>query len=285
MLVRALGRRRPRPHGRASPRSRPPPIGLGIVEQAIVFDTGRDLYVFPVLFAIIVVAGRLLEPHGPAAAGSTTTSVSTWQAAREVRPIPTELRRSPEVRAVALRRVRRRSLVDRVRPDAAALALGRASCDRHGHRDRRHRRGLAGAAHRLGGPREPRSDGVRRRSVGRSAAWVTQTRQLGPRARAPGRRGWLGALVAVVVGHPGGPRRRAHAGRHHPRARAGHPLLAAQPRVLRLGARGAASTTDPTLFGRIPIESEQSSTSSRSASSPSPSRLPTGSDAAGPAGC
>ena len=46
-------------------------IGLGIVEQAIVFDTGRDLYVFPVLFVIIVV-GLLLEPEAARAAGSTT---------------------------------------------------------------------------------------------------------------------------------------------------------------------------------------------------------------------
>ena len=71
-------------------------IGLGIVEQAIVFDTGRDLYVFPVLF-LIVVAGLLLEPRGK---GSRVDdqAVSSWQAAREVRPIPTELRSIPAVR-------------------------------------------------------------------------------------------------------------------------------------------------------------------------------------------
>lgn len=71
-------------------------IGLGVVEQAIVFDTGRDLYVFPVLFVIVVV-GLLLEPRGT---GNRVDdqAVSSWQAAREVRPIPTELRSIPVVR-------------------------------------------------------------------------------------------------------------------------------------------------------------------------------------------
>ena len=71
-------------------------IGLGIVEQAIVYNTGRDLYVFPVLFVIIAV-GLLLEPRGK---GSRVDdqAVSSWQAAREVRPIPTELRSIPAVR-------------------------------------------------------------------------------------------------------------------------------------------------------------------------------------------
>ena len=65
-------------------------IGLGIVEQSIVFHTGRDLYVFPVLF-VIVVLGLLAERRS----GTTRVeqqAVSSWQAAREVRPIPTELR-------------------------------------------------------------------------------------------------------------------------------------------------------------------------------------------------
>jgi branched-chain amino acid transport system permease protein len=71
-------------------------VGLGIVEQAIVFHTGRDLYVFPVLFVIVVV-GLLLERR---AGGSRVEdqAVSSWQAAREVRPIPTELRSIPAVR-------------------------------------------------------------------------------------------------------------------------------------------------------------------------------------------
>ena len=64
-----------------------------------MFDTGRDLYVFPVLFVIVVV-GLLLEPRGT---GSRVDdqAVSSWQAAREVRPIPTELRSIPAVRWAA----------------------------------------------------------------------------------------------------------------------------------------------------------------------------------------
>ncbi|MGH8977307.1 MAG: ABC transporter permease, partial [Acidimicrobiia bacterium] len=65
-------------------------VGIGIVEQAILFDTGRDLYVFPVLFVIIVVGLMLNRKR----TGSRVDdqAVSSWQAAREVRPIPTELR-------------------------------------------------------------------------------------------------------------------------------------------------------------------------------------------------
>ena len=71
-------------------------IGLGIVEQAIVFETGRDLYVFPVLF-VILVAGLLLQRRS-GTSRVDDQAVSSWQAAREVRPVPTELRHIPAVR-------------------------------------------------------------------------------------------------------------------------------------------------------------------------------------------
>jgi branched-chain amino acid transport system permease protein len=71
-------------------------IGLGVVEQAIVFDTGRDLYVFPILFVIIVV-GLMLDRRRRRSR-IDEQAVSSWQAAREVRPIPTELRSLPVVR-------------------------------------------------------------------------------------------------------------------------------------------------------------------------------------------
>lgn len=75
-------------------------VGLGIVEQSIVYSTGRDVYVFPVLFAIIVVAiGLNRRQRGSRVADDI---VSTWQAVREIRPIPPELRRVPEVRAVRI---------------------------------------------------------------------------------------------------------------------------------------------------------------------------------------
>lgn len=73
-------------------------IGLGIVEQSIVYSTGRDIYVFPVIFAIIVVAMAINRRQR----GNRVDDdiVSTWQAVREIRPVPAELRRVPEVRAV-----------------------------------------------------------------------------------------------------------------------------------------------------------------------------------------
>lgn len=75
-------------------------IGLGIVEQSIVYSTGRDIYVFPVIFAIIVVALALNRRRR----GNRVEDdiVSTWQAVREVRLIPSELRAVPEVRAVRI---------------------------------------------------------------------------------------------------------------------------------------------------------------------------------------
>lgn len=73
-------------------------IGLGIVEQSIVYSTGRDIYVFPVIFGIIVVALALnRRERGNRLADEI---VSTWQAVREIRPVPPELRSLTEVRAV-----------------------------------------------------------------------------------------------------------------------------------------------------------------------------------------
>jgi branched-chain amino acid transport system permease protein len=71
-------------------------LGLGVVEQAIVYDTGRDLYIFPVIFVIIVVAVALNRRQR----GNRVNDdiVSTWQAVREIRPVPSELSRVPEVR-------------------------------------------------------------------------------------------------------------------------------------------------------------------------------------------
>jgi branched-chain amino acid transport system permease protein len=70
-------------------------IGIGIVDQAIVYDTGRDLYVYPVMFVIVVVALALERIRR----GSRVEqqAVSSWEAAREMRRIPTELRTLPEV--------------------------------------------------------------------------------------------------------------------------------------------------------------------------------------------
>jgi branched-chain amino acid transport system permease protein len=75
-------------------------IGLGIIEQSIVYDTGRDIYVFPVLFVIIVIAVALnRRQRGSRVADDI---VSSWQAVREIRPIPPQLRGLPEVRIVRI---------------------------------------------------------------------------------------------------------------------------------------------------------------------------------------
>ena len=75
-------------------------IGLGIVEQSIVYDTGRDIYVFPVVFAII--AAALFLNRRQRGNRVEDDMVSTWQAVRELRRIPTEMARLPEVRGLRI---------------------------------------------------------------------------------------------------------------------------------------------------------------------------------------
>ena len=72
-------------------------IVLGIVEQAVIWHWNEPDYVDPVLFVVVV--GALLLTRGGLGAGSRAGEVSSWQAAREVRPVPRELRGLPEVRA------------------------------------------------------------------------------------------------------------------------------------------------------------------------------------------
>jgi branched-chain amino acid transport system permease protein len=73
-------------------------MGLGIVEQAIQWDTGRGLLIAPILFLIILVA-LLVQRRGIVARADLQ---STWQAAKEVRGVPRELVKLPEVRFVRL---------------------------------------------------------------------------------------------------------------------------------------------------------------------------------------
>lgn len=69
-------------------------VVLGIVEQCVLWHWHEPAYIAPVLLAVIVVA--LLVTGGPEA--GRHAEASTWQATREVRPVPRELRRLPEVR-------------------------------------------------------------------------------------------------------------------------------------------------------------------------------------------
>ena len=72
-------------------------ITLGIVEQAVVWHWHEAAYVDPVLFVVVVVG--LLVTGGTTTGRVREDEVSSWQAAREVRPIPQVLRQVPEVRA------------------------------------------------------------------------------------------------------------------------------------------------------------------------------------------
>ncbi len=71
-------------------------VVLGVVEQSVIWHWHEPAYVDPVLFVVVVVG--LLATGPLRATRNREDEVSTWQAAREVRPIPKALRRLPEVR-------------------------------------------------------------------------------------------------------------------------------------------------------------------------------------------
>jgi branched-chain amino acid transport system permease protein len=73
-------------------------IGLGIIEQAVVWNLNTDVFVAPVLFVVILVS--LMFERRRRGVRVEEDATSTWQAAREVRPIPREMARLPEVRAL-----------------------------------------------------------------------------------------------------------------------------------------------------------------------------------------
>lgn len=69
-------------------------VGIGILEQAIVWDTGRSILAAPVLF-VVILGALLLQRRGPS---KRADEASSWQSARAFRPIPDELLALPEVR-------------------------------------------------------------------------------------------------------------------------------------------------------------------------------------------
>jgi branched-chain amino acid transport system permease protein len=71
-------------------------LALGIVESTIIFSTGEPDLADAILF-VIVLAALLFQRRGVASRVDEDQS-STWQAAREVRPIPSELASLPEVK-------------------------------------------------------------------------------------------------------------------------------------------------------------------------------------------
>jgi branched-chain amino acid transport system permease protein len=74
-------------------------MGLGIVDQAITFQPGNRP-AFNDAFLFLIVLGALLLAYRPSGRRVEREEVSTWQAAREVRPVPRELAPLPEVRAL-----------------------------------------------------------------------------------------------------------------------------------------------------------------------------------------
>lgn len=72
-------------------------IGLGIVEQSVVWDWGQPQYVQPVLFVVVLLA-LWCTPAGRGL--RTRAEPSTWRAVREPRPVPAALARVTEVRLV-----------------------------------------------------------------------------------------------------------------------------------------------------------------------------------------
>ncbi len=94
------------------PRTLGAALVLGMVEQAVLYQTGRTLVVDAVLFGVILVT--LLVQRGGIMERARDAGASTWTALREVRPIPRELRAQPLVQ---------RALVGLAVAGATALVL------------------------------------------------------------------------------------------------------------------------------------------------------------------
>jgi branched-chain amino acid transport system permease protein len=74
-------------------------IGIGVIDQSMTFQSGnRPAFNDVALFVIILVALLVTRRASETRSGD----VSTWQAAREVRPVPEELVHLPEVRYARL---------------------------------------------------------------------------------------------------------------------------------------------------------------------------------------
>src|SRR5262249_42111249 len=70
-------------------------LGLGILEQAVVGDSGSTGDVD--LIVVVVLLRALLVQRRQRASGAADAAISTWNAMREIRPVPPELARLPEV--------------------------------------------------------------------------------------------------------------------------------------------------------------------------------------------
>ena len=71
-------------------------LALGVVDQSIYFRFGNPAITHLILFLVILAA--LLIRRGSATGSRVEEGASTWQAIKEIRPVPQELRAVPEVR-------------------------------------------------------------------------------------------------------------------------------------------------------------------------------------------
>ncbi|HYZ92143.1 MAG TPA: ABC transporter permease [Actinomycetota bacterium] len=70
-------------------------LGIGVFESSAIWIFSNSTYSDALLVGVILIALIMQRGHF---SRFTETGISTWRALREVRPIPTELRRLPEVR-------------------------------------------------------------------------------------------------------------------------------------------------------------------------------------------
>ncbi len=184
-------------------------------------------YVDPVLFVVVVLG--LLVTGGTARGRVREGEVSSWQAAREVRPIPRVA--APTPRGADHPRGARRG--DRRRAARRPGGAARQQAEpRRRDRHLRDHRVLPRGAHRMGRTGEPRAGGVRghrRGRVGRSHGPA----RLGPVVRVGARRG--GRCAARRADRPpGAAPPRADARGDVARVRAHDLGLAAEPQLLRV---------------------------------------------------
>ena len=72
-------------------------IGLGIVDQAMTFQSGNKAAYNDAVLFVIVLVGLLLTRRGRGTGRVDTDASATWQATKEIRPVPREMRSLPEV--------------------------------------------------------------------------------------------------------------------------------------------------------------------------------------------
>ncbi len=172
-------------------------IGLGIVDQSMTFQSGnKEAYNVAVLFGIVLV-GLLVTRRGTGTGRVDSDASATWQATREMRPIPREMRRLPEV---IWGRIGLLAIV--------ALFVGRCRCGCRPASSTWRRSSRSSASWP---PRWSSSAAGRARSASarwRSSAWAPSSA-----ARSTDHRNWdlalamlvaglVGGVAAVIVGYP-----------------------------------------------------------------------------------